>query len=132
MSIFNDDEDNNFELPENSDEKNERIRKFLQNLPNLDDNGYDLPKPRGRRRPEPKRKPTQIIAERGINTILSSLPKFKGSNMYYGTMDELFEFYTKDPIKKNEFTIENLNHMLTHFENEEEYEKCSILKKLTL
>lgn len=123
MSIFNDDEEEDF-TPDNSNEnKEERIKKFLRGLHEDDD------KPVINRRG--KRKLIEVVLKLGIDSFIASFPKIIHSEFYDTLMVDLYKHYTKSKFENlREIDIENIVYVVKHYEDDEEYEKCQDITEL--
>lgn len=109
---------------ESSDDRkkeiNERIKKFLKNIP------YDEEEEQNIR--VPKRKLIEIVIDEGIETVINKMPKLLYTESYYKAIDELYRYYLKNKNKKlTDNDIENILHIISIYEDEEEYEKCDVL-----
>ena len=112
---------------ENSEEMNDRIRRFLNSIPKqnddfLDSNDDDL------KTRKPKKKVRDILILTGIKTFTKKYPQIQKTELFQTTMDEMLVHYTK-LSKSNRCDIDedNLNYMLNYFESLEEYEKCKVI-----
>ena len=126
MSIFHDDEEEDDFTPKNPNnkDKEERIKRFLQNI--NEDGGDELLVNR-----RSKRKLIHVVLKMGIGEFIKSFPKIVYSEFYDKLMIDLYNHYTKskfDDIK--EIDIENIIHTVKYFEDDEEYEKCRDITKL--
>ena len=126
MSIFHDDEEEDDFTPKNPNnkDKEERIKRFLQNI-NEDSSDELLVNRRS------KRKLIHVVLKIGIDGFIKSFPKIVYSEFYDKLMIDLYNHYTKskfDDIK--EIDIENIIHTVKYFEDDEEYEKCRDITKL--
>jgi hypothetical protein len=121
MSIFNDDEEEDF-TPQ--DPKEERIKKFLSRI----HSDVDDERMMNRRS---KRKLIDVVFKLGINDFIHSFPKVVKSDLFENLITDLYNHYTKskfDDIK--EIDIENIIYVVKYYENDEEYEKCHELTEL--
>ena len=126
MSIFHDDEEEDDFTPKNPNnkDKEERIKRFLQNI---NEDGCDELLVNRRS----KRKLIHVVLKMGIDEFIKSFPKIVYSEFYDKLMIDLYNHYTKskfDDIK--EIDIENIIHTVKYFEDDEEYEKCRDITKL--
>lgn len=123
MSIFNDDEEEDF-TPENLDnDKEKRIKQFLRGIHENSD------KPSINRRS--KRKLVDVVLKLGIQSFISSFPKIIHSEYYDTLMIDLYNYYTKSTFENlREIDIENIVYVVKHYEDDEEYEKCQDITKL--
>jgi hypothetical protein len=123
MSIFNDDEDEDF-TPKNPNNENEkRIKQFLKGI--YDDNDKPVINRRG------KRKLIDVVLKLGIKSFLSSFPKIVHSEFYDTLMIDLYNYYTQSKFEDlREIDVENIIHVVNHYEDDEEYEKCQDITKL--
>ena len=123
MSIFNDDEEEDF-TPENPNEnKEERIKKFLKNI--YEDNDRPIINRRS------KRKLIDVVLKLGIESFIKSFPNVVHSELYESLIIDLYNHYTKTKFDNiNENDIENIIHVVKHYEDDEEYEKCFELVEL--
>jgi hypothetical protein len=123
MSIFNDDEEEDF-TPENLDnDKEKRIKQFLKGI------HEDNDKPSINRRG--KRKLIDVVLKLGIQSFMSSFPKIIHSEFYDTLMIDLYNHYTKSAFENiREIDIENIVYVVKHYEDDEEYEKCQDITKL--
>jgi hypothetical protein len=123
MSIFNDDEEEDF-TPENLDnDKEKRIKQFLRGI------HEDSDKPSINRRS--KRKLVDVVLKLGIQSFISSFPKIIHSEYYDTLMIDLYNYYTKSTFENlREIDIENIVYVVKHYEDDEEYEKCQDITKL--
>lgn len=121
MSIFNDDEEEDF-TPQ--DPKEERIKKFLNRI-HSDVDDVHMMNRRG------KRKLIDIVLRLGIDDFIHSFPKVVKSDLFENLMTDLYNHYTKskfDDIKQTD--IENITYVVKYYENDEEYEKCHEITEL--
>ena len=121
MSIFNDDEEEDF-TPQ--DPKEERIKKFLSRI----HSDVDDERMMNRRS---KRKLIDVVLKLGIDGFIHSFPKIVKSDLFENLMTDLYNHYTKskfDDIKETD--IENIIYVVKYYENDEEYEKCHELTEL--
>jgi len=123
MSIFNDDEEEDF-TPENLDnDKEKRIKQFLRGIHENSD------KPSINRRS--KRKLVDVVLKLGIQSFISSFPKIIHSEYYDTLMIDLYNYYTKSTFENlRGIDIENIVYVVKHYEDDEEYEKCQDITKL--
>jgi hypothetical protein len=123
MSIFNDDEEEDF-TPENLDnDKEKRIKQFLRGI------HEDSDKPSINRRS--KRKLVDVVLKLGIQSFISSFPKIIHSEYYDTLMIDLYNYYTKSTFENlRGIDIENIVYVVKHYEDDEEYEKCQDITKL--
>jgi hypothetical protein len=123
MSIFNDDDEEDF-TPENLDnDKEKRIKQFLRGI------HEDNDKPTINQRS--KRKLIGVVLKLGIDSFISSFPKIIDSTYYDTLMIDLYEYYTKSTFENlREIDIENIVYVVKHYEDDEEYEKCQDITKL--
>ncbi len=123
MSIFNEDEDEDF-TPQNPNNENEkRIKQFLRGI--YDDNYKPAINRRG------KRKLIDVVLKLGINSFISSFPKIVHSEFYNTLMIDLYNHYIESRFENlKEIDIENIIHVVKHYEEDEEYEKCEDIIKL--
>jgi hypothetical protein len=123
MSIFNDDDEEDF-TPENLDnDKEKRIKQFLRGI------HEDSDKPSINRRS--KRKLVDVVLKLGIQSFISSFPKIIHSEYYDTLMIDLYNYYTKSTFENlREIDIENIVYVVKHYEDDEEYEKCQDITKL--
>jgi hypothetical protein len=115
MSIFNDDEEEDF-TPQ--DPKEERIKRFLNRIRG----DFDEERLINRRS---KRKLIDVVLKLGIDDFIHSFPKVVKSDLFENLMTDLYNHYTKskfDDIKETD--VENIIYVVKHYENDEEYEKC--------
>jgi hypothetical protein len=123
MSIFNEDEEEDF-TPNNPNSENEkRIKQFLRGI--YDDNDKPVINRRG------KRKLIDVVLKLGIKSFLSSFPKIVHSEYYDTLMIDLYNHYTKSTFENlREIDIENIIYVVKHYEDDEEYEKCQDITKI--
>ena len=123
MSIFDDDEEEDFK-PENLDnDKEKRIKQFLRGI--HEDNDKPAINQRG------KRKLIGVVLKLGIDSFISSFPKIIDSTYYDTLMIDLYEYYTKSTFENlRDIDIENIVYVVKHYEDDEEYEKCQDITKL--
>jgi uncharacterized protein YaaR (DUF327 family) len=124
-NIFNNDDEDDFAPRNPSDkDKEERIKKFLQNI--NEDGGDELLVNR-----RSKRKLIYVVLKMGINEFIKSFPKIIYSEFYDTLMIDLYNHYTKSKFDDiEEIDIENIIHAVKYFEDDEEYEKCRDITKL--
>lgn len=121
MSIFNDDEDEDFN-PKNNEDKEDRIKRFLNRI---NDDEDEVPARRG------KKKLIDVALKLGINSFIKSFPKIVASQFYEALMLDLFNHYTKSKFENlTDIDIENIIFVVKHFEDDEEYEKCHKITEL--
>jgi hypothetical protein len=121
MSIFNDDEEEDF-TPQ--DPKEERIKRFLSRIRGDFDEEHQLNR-------RSKRKLIDIVLKLGIDGFIHSFPKVIKSDLFENLMTDLYNHYTKskfDDIKETD--VENIIYVVKHYENDEEYEKCHEITEL--
>jgi hypothetical protein len=121
MSIFNDDEEEDF-TPQ--DPKEERIKRFLNRIRG----DFDEERLINRRS---KRKLIDVVLKLGIDDFIHSFPKVVKSDLFENLMTDLYNYYTKskfDDIKETD--VENIIYVVKHYENDEEYEKCHEITEL--
>ncbi len=121
MSIFNDDEEEDF-TPQ--DPKEERIKKFLNRI----HSDVDDERMMNRRS---KRKIIDVVLKLGIDDFIHSFPKIVKSDLFENLMTDLYNHYTKskfDDIKETD--IQNIIYVVKYYENDEEYEKCHEITEL--
>jgi hypothetical protein len=121
MSIFNDDEEEDF-TPQ--DPKEERIKRFLSRIRGDFDEEHQLNR-------RSKRKLIDIVLKLGIDGFIHSFPKMVKSDLFENLMTDLYNHYTKskfDDIKETD--VENIIYVVKHYENDEEYEKCHEITEL--
>jgi hypothetical protein len=121
MSIFNEDEEEDF-TPQ--DPKEERIKKFLNRIQSDVDDVHMMNR-------RSKRKLIDIVLRLGIDDFIHSFPKVIKSDLFENLMTDLYNHYTKskfDDIKETD--IENIIYVVKYYENDEEYEKCHELTEL--
>jgi hypothetical protein len=121
MSIFNDDEEEDF-TPQ--DPKEERIKRFLSRIRGDFDEEHLLNR-------RSKRKLIDIVLKLGIDGFIHSFPKVIKSDLFENLMTDLYNHYTKskfDDIKETD--VENIIYVVKHYENDEEYEKCHEITEL--
>jgi hypothetical protein len=121
MSIFNDDEEEDF-TPQ--DPKEERIKRFLNRIRG----DFDEERLINRRS---KRKLIDVVLKLGIDDFIHSFPKVVKSDLFENLMTDLYNHYTKskfDDIKETD--VENIIYVVKHYENDEEYEKCHEITEL--
>lgn len=117
MSIFHDDEDENFTPQNPNNENEERIKQFLKNI--YDDNDRPVINRRG------KRKLIDVVLKLGIESFITSFPKIIHSEFYETLMVDLYDYYTKTKFDNlRDIDIENIVYMVNQYEFDEEYEKC--------
>lgn len=123
MSIFNEDEEEDF-TPKNPNSENEkRIKQFLRGI--YEDNDKPVINRRG------KRKLIDVVLKLGIKSFLSSFPKIVHSEYYDTLMIDLYNHYTKSTFENlREIDIENIIYVVKHYEDDEEYEKCQDITKI--
>lgn len=123
MSIFNDDEEDDFKSDDFKNDKEKRIKHFLKSI--YDDNEKPIMNRRG------KRKLIDVVLKLGIDSFISSFPKIVDSTFYDTLMIDLYEHYTKSTFENlKETDIENIVYMVKQFEEYEEYEKCQYIFEL--
>lgn len=123
MSIFNDDEEEDFNSENSNKEKEERIKEFLRGI------HEDNDKPSINRRG--KRKLIDVVLKLGIDAFISSFPKIIHSEFYETLMVDLYNHYTKSKFENlKEIDIENIIYVVKHYEDDEEYEKCQDITEL--
>jgi hypothetical protein len=112
---------------DNSEEMNDRIRRFLNSIPKNDDDFLEYNDDDTKRR-KPKQKVKDILIMTGIKTFTKKYPQIQKTELFQTTMDEMLVHYTKFS-KSNRCDIDddNLNYMLNYFEITEEYEKCKVI-----
>ena len=121
MSIFNDDEEEDFSP---QDPKEERIKKFLNRI-NDDVNEEHQMNRRS------KRKLIDIVLRLGINDFVVSFPKVVKSDLFENLITDLYNHYTKSKFDNlRETDIQNIIYVIKYYENDEEYEKCHELTEL--
>jgi len=121
MSIFNEDEEEDF-TPQ--DPKEERIKKFLKRINDHSDDERMMNR-------RSKRKLIDVVLKLGIDDFTYSFPKVVKSDLFENLMTDLYNHYTKskfDDIKETD--IENIIYVVKYYENDEEYEKCHELTEL--
>jgi hypothetical protein len=121
MSIFNDDEEEDF-TPQ--DPKEERIKRFLSRIRGDFDEEHQLNR-------RSKRKLIDIVLKLGIDGFIHSFPKVIKSDLFENLMTDLYNHYTKskfDDIKETD--VENIIYVVKYYENDEEYEKCHEITEL--
>jgi hypothetical protein len=121
MSIFNDDEEEDF-TPQ--DPKEERIKRFLNRIRG----DFDEERLINRRS---KRKLIDVVLKLGIDDFIHSFPKVVKSDLFENLMTDLYNHYTKskfDDIKETD--VENIIYVVKYYENDEEYEKCHEITEL--
>ena len=79
---------------DNSEEMNDRIRRFLNSIPKqndefLDSNDDDL------KTRKPKKKVRDILILTGIKTFTKKYPQIQKTELFHTTMDEMLVHYTK-------------------------------------
>jgi hypothetical protein len=113
MSIFNDDEEEDF-TPQ--DPKEERIKRFLNRIRG----DFDEERLINRRS---KRKLIDVVLKLGIDDFIHSFPKVVKSDLFENLMTDLYNHYTKskfDDIKETD--VENIIYVVKNYENCEDYE----------
>jgi hypothetical protein len=112
---------------ENSEERNERIRRFLKSIPKENDDFLSTDNDDIKTR-RPKKKVRDILLITGIETFTVKYPQIQKTELFQTTMDEMLVHYTK--LSKNkigDIDEGNLKYMLKYFEASEEYEKCKVI-----
>ncbi len=105
---------------ERKKEINDRIQRFLKNIP------YDEVEEESVR--VPRKKLINILIDEGIETVLNKMPKLLFTSTYYKSIDELYKHYLKNKGKSlSDTDLENILHIINLYEDEEEYEKCHVL-----
>jgi hypothetical protein len=123
MSIFNDDEEEDFTPEDSNNDKEKRIKQFLRGV--YEDND----KPSINRRN--KRKLIDVVLKLGIDSFISSFPKIIHSEFYDTLMIDLYNHYIESKFENlREIDIENIVYVVKHYEDDEEYEKCQDITKL--
>lgn len=123
MSIFNDDEEEDFSPKRPNNENEKRIKQFLKNI--YEDGDKPVINRRG------KRKLIDVVLKLGIKSFLSSFPKIVDSEFYDTLMVDLYNHYTQSRFEDlREIDIENIIHVVKHYEDDEEYEKCQDITEL--
>jgi hypothetical protein len=122
MSIFHDDEDEDF-LPE--EPKEDRIKRFLNRI---GERGDDTQMNR-----RSKKKLIDVVLNVGINNFVKSFPKVVYSELFESLIVDLYNYYTKSKFDNlKDIDIENIIYVVKYYENDEEYEKCHELVELYL
>jgi hypothetical protein len=123
MSIFNDDEEEDFTPEDSNNDKEKRIKQFLRGI--YEDNERPSINRRG------KRKLIDVVLKLGIDSFMTSFPKIIHSEFYDTLMVDLYKHYTKSKFDNlSEIDIENIVYVVKHYEDDEEYEKCQDITKL--
>ncbi len=105
---------------ERKKEINDRIQRFLKNIP------YDEVEEESVR--VPRKKLINILIDEGIESVLNKMPKLLFTSTYYKSIDELYRHYLKNKDKSlSDTDLENILHIINLYEDEEEYEKCHVL-----
>ena len=121
MSVFNDDEEEDFSP---QDPKEERIKKFLNRINEDVDEEHRMNR-------RSKRKLIDVVLKLGINDFVISFPKVVKSDLFDNLMTDLYNHYTKSKLDDlKETDIQNIIYVIKHYENDEEYEKCHELTEL--
>ena len=108
---------------DNSEEMNDRIRKFLNSIPKNDDDDFENEPPRRN-----KKKVKDILIMTGIETFTKKYPQIQKTELFFATMDEMLVHYKKiNQENHSDIDKGNLKYMLKHFEVIEEYEKCKLI-----
>lgn len=111
---------------ENSEELNDRIRRFLNSIPKENDDFLDADDDIKTRKP--KKKVRDILILTGIQTFTKKYPQIQKTELFQTTMEEMLAYYTKLSEKnRRDIDTNNLEYMLKHFELIEEYEKCKVI-----
>jgi hypothetical protein len=108
---------------DNSEEMNDRIRRFLNSIPKNEGDDFENEPPMRN-----KKKVKDILIMTGIETFTKKYPQIQKTELFQTTMDEMLVHYTKFS-KSNRCDIDddNLTYMLNYFELFEEYEKCKVI-----
>jgi hypothetical protein len=123
MSIFNDDEDEDFTPRDSNNDKEKRIKQFLKGI--YEDNDRPSINRRG------KRKLIDVVLKLGIDSFISSFPKIVDSTFHDTLMIDLYEHYIKSRFENlRDIDIENIVYMVKYYEDDEEYEKCQDITEL--
>jgi hypothetical protein len=123
MSIFNNEEDEDFTPQDSNNEKEKRIKQFLKGI--YEDNDKPSIGRRG------KRKLIDVVLKLGIDSFISSFPKIIHSEFHDTLIIDLYNHYTTSKFENlRDIDIENIIYTVKHYENDEEYERCQDITKL--